>query len=87
MADGADAADARGDGRHFGEVPADHHRLEETGRLGHLPFDFLDRAVVDIDMDVAVAFDTGDMVHVDVQGCVAHCRTSGSSCIHGKHSA
>ena len=44
-------------------MPAYHHRLEETGRFRHLPFQFFYRTVVDIDDDVSVPFDAGDMMH------------------------
>jgi len=54
VADGTDATDARGDGCHFAEMPANHHRFEETRRFGHLPFQFIYGAVINIDDDVSV---------------------------------
>jgi hypothetical protein len=45
---------------------ASDHRLEEPRRLGHLPLQFFDFAVVDVYDYVAVSFDAGYMMNVDI---------------------
>ena len=62
----ADAADARGDVRHFRVRPPAQHRLEEARRLDDLQFAAFQLAVLGIDDDVAVAFDAGDVVNVNL---------------------
>ena len=68
VADGADTADATGDARHLGIVPAAHHGLEEARGLGHPPLALLDFAVRHIDDDVAVTLDASQMLDVDAGG-------------------
>ena len=64
--DRADAADAADDGLDIVVAAAAHHGLEEARRFGHLPLASFDLAVVDVDDDIAVAFDAGDVMNVDV---------------------
>ena len=62
MADRADAADARGDGRHLVIGPALGEFLE-AAHLGDVELRFGDAArVVQEDIDLGVAFDAGDGV-------------------------
>ncbi len=66
MAYGADAAYPADDELDIVEMPFPDHRLEETGRLRHLPLAFFDSPVGDVDNYIAVAFDTGEMFDVYV---------------------
>ena len=61
----ADAADARGDVGDLGERAAAHHALEQARRLHDVHLAGCDRAVLDREVNVAVALDTRDMVNVD----------------------
>ncbi len=48
--------------------------LKEARGFHHLPLAFLDLSFLDVDDDIAMTFDAGHMVHVDVD--VFHLATS-----------
>ena len=49
----------------LGVVATTHHGLEEARGLRHLPLALLDHAVGDVDDDVAVALDAGQVLDAD----------------------
>ena len=46
-------------------APSTHHGFEEARCFRHLPFHLIDFAIGGVDGDIAVPFDTRDMMHVD----------------------
>ena len=60
-------ADSRREDASRGVVLALEHHLEVARRLHDLPAGVLELAVLDLDVDVAVPLDAGEVVDVDVQ--------------------
>ena len=59
-------------------MPAHHHGFEKTGRFGHLPFYFVNGAVFDVHMNIAVTFDPRNVMDVYMHGFLTHFPASGS---------
>jgi hypothetical protein len=69
VADRADAADAGHDGLDVIVAATPNHRFKEPRRFGNLPFAFFNRPVSDIDHDIAVALDAGNMMDININIC------------------
>ena len=82
MSAGADAADAAGDMLGFKNRAAPDHPFKKAGRLNDLQLAGLQFAVFDVNHDVAVAFDSGQILdinanvswfaHVDQSPCICY---------------
>jgi hypothetical protein len=72
VTDAADTTDAGSDVAEFIIRSPTYERLKETGSLDDLELALDDLAVLDVDDDVAMPLDTGDVMHVDINIYSAH---------------
>ncbi len=63
----ADAADAAGDLGQFVPAPSVEHGLEEAGRLDDVEGGPLQNAVLDVDAEVSVPFDAGQVLEIEFE--------------------
>ena len=77
MTDRAYTADARSNLVNFGMGSTHNHSFKKARGFRHLPPYVFDRAVCNVDLDITVSFDAGNMVEVDIN-VFSHYLISGS---------